>query len=229
MMQGGLPTACKGAPSLEPNGCGTAEPRVRAPSSTAAPSAVHPQAWPLWTPRTLNPPQGYGLTECCAGAAIALADDWSQFATNGPPLPCIEFRFESVPGGRRLGGAISWFPGGGGVVGEGTRAKGALPRRKDRALSLPPLLPFLPPRFRCLEPLPPLPLPLSCPCTLLALTPLPPCQRWTMTRRTRSAPLARCCCAGPACLTATTRCRTRRRRCGVGVCALLPSRLNGGT
>lgn len=41
--------------------------------------------------------QGYGLTECCAGASIALADVFSQFATNGPPLPCIEIRFESVP------------------------------------------------------------------------------------------------------------------------------------
>lgn len=42
--------------------------------------------------------QGYGLTECCAGANIALADNYEQFATNGPPLPCIEMCFESVPG-----------------------------------------------------------------------------------------------------------------------------------
>ena len=42
--------------------------------------------------------QGYGLTECCATAAVATADDWAEFATNGPPMPCIEFRFESVPG-----------------------------------------------------------------------------------------------------------------------------------
>jgi hypothetical protein len=52
---------------------------------------------------TTTPPQGYGLTECCAGAAIAEANNWGQFATNGPPLPCIEIRFESVPGGLLAG------------------------------------------------------------------------------------------------------------------------------
>jgi long-subunit acyl-CoA synthetase (AMP-forming) len=67
-------------------------------------SKAHPHSRPgLTTARPpLAPlPQGYGLTECCAGAAIALADDFSQFATNGPPLPCIEIMFESVPGGWR--------------------------------------------------------------------------------------------------------------------------------
>ena len=45
--------------------------------------------------------QGYGLTECCAGATIADGDDWAaSFATSGAPLPCIELCLESVPGAR---------------------------------------------------------------------------------------------------------------------------------
>ncbi|KAI8471525.1 MAG: hypothetical protein J3K34DRAFT_416911 [Monoraphidium minutum] len=70
--------------------------RVKLIVSGGAPLAPHVEEF-LRVTMCAPVAQGYGLTECCAGANIALADSWDQFATNGPPLSCIEMRFESVP------------------------------------------------------------------------------------------------------------------------------------
>jgi long-subunit acyl-CoA synthetase (AMP-forming) len=81
---------------------------VRLVVSGGAPLAPHVEEF-LRVAMCAPVAQGYGLTECCAGAAIALADDMAQFATNGPPLPAIEIRFASVPGalfGLRACGAL---------------------------------------------------------------------------------------------------------------------------
>ena len=60
-----------------------------------------PQTTTTTTIRTATPknqkPKGYGLTETCAATCIAVPDDAAQFETVGPPLPCTELRFESVP------------------------------------------------------------------------------------------------------------------------------------
>jgi len=73
------------------------QPHPTPPHLTYPPPSPQPQPHPTRSLKTPHP-QGYGLTECCAGASIALADNHAQFATNGPPLPCIEICFESVPG-----------------------------------------------------------------------------------------------------------------------------------
>ncbi|GBF95915.1 hypothetical protein Rsub_08038, partial [Raphidocelis subcapitata] len=70
--------------------------RVRLIVSGGAPLAPHVEEF-LRVAMCAPVAQGYGLTECCAGAAIAVADKWDQFATNGPPLPVVEIRFASVP------------------------------------------------------------------------------------------------------------------------------------
>ncbi|KAI8474564.1 MAG: hypothetical protein J3K34DRAFT_407403 [Monoraphidium minutum] len=70
--------------------------RVNVILSGGAPLAPHVEEF-LRVAMCAPVAQGYGLTECCAGASIAIADNWGHFATSGPPLPCIEMRFESVP------------------------------------------------------------------------------------------------------------------------------------
>jgi acyl-CoA synthetase (AMP-forming)/AMP-acid ligase II len=95
--KGGAVATAAGRPAAAP---ATRAPRAPLPPPRPPRRAHKPHPLPPSpSPPPLATAKGYGLTECCAGATIASADDFDQFATNGPPLPCIEIRFESVPGG----------------------------------------------------------------------------------------------------------------------------------